>query len=465
VLSAALALCGSIAGAQQVYTDTVYYDRPDEAGRLTGGITEMLIDLGDPDALPPRAAWVSLGGRDGDANRVGLVFVGDGYTQGQLGLYADHVDSLAAEYFAREPNTTYAPLFNVYRIDVVSNESGVDHDPVEGIFRDTALDMGFWCNGIERLLCVDVGKAKAFAANAPRADLVAAIANSEMYGGAGYIQSDLATAAAANFWASEVFLHEFGHALGDLADEYDYGGGDTYNGPEVPEVNASIRSTGEMEVEQAKWFRWLGVNDPAWDGLVGAFEGCRYYRFGINRPTDNSLMRSLGRPFNLPGAEAIIINIYKKVKPIDAASPGDVVYDGSETLFVDPVDPAGHALSVQWTLNGEAIEGATGHELDLRSVDLPEGFSVVGVTVRDATPWVRDEAARAKWMTQSLSFAVVFDGACYADFTGDGKLDLFDFLAFVNAFNAGDPAADCSKDGALDLFDFLCFTNGFNAGC
>jgi hypothetical protein len=57
------------------------------------------------------------------------------------------------------------------------------------------------------------------------------------------------------------------------------------------------------------------------------------------------------------------------------------------------------------------------------------------------------------------------EGACYPDLTGDGVLDLFDFLAFVNAFNAADPSADCTGDGIFDLFDFLCFVNAFNAGC
>jgi len=56
-------------------------------------------------------------------------------------------------------------------------------------------------------------------------------------------------------------------------------------------------------------------------------------------------------------------------------------------------------------------------------------------------------------------------GGCYADCTGGGGLDLFDFLCFVNRFNAGDPDADCDADGVLSLFDFLCFVNVFNAGC
>ncbi|MEQ9095560.1 MAG: 5'-nucleotidase C-terminal domain-containing protein [Phycisphaerales bacterium] len=55
--------------------------------------------------------------------------------------------------------------------------------------------------------------------------------------------------------------------------------------------------------------------------------------------------------------------------------------------------------------------------------------------------------------------------SCYADFDLDGELTLFDFLAFQNAFDAGETAADCDRNGSLDLFDFLCFQNGFAAGC
>jgi hypothetical protein len=62
-------------------------------------------------------------------------------------------------------------------------------------------------------------------------------------------------------------------------------------------------------------------------------------------------------------------------------------------------------------------------------------------------------------------FAMRGGEECYPDFTGDETLDLFDFLAYVNSFNAGDDLADCDETGTLDLFDFLCFVNAFNAGC
>jgi hypothetical protein len=69
------------------------------------------------------------------------------------------------------------------------------------------------------------------------------------------------------------------------------------------------------------------------------------------------------------------------------------------------------------------------------------------------------------WDVGVDNISITSGSVCYADFTGDGVLDLFDFLAFVSAFNAGQDGAECDGDGALTLFDFLCFTNAFNGGC
>ena len=58
----------------------------------------------------------------------------------------------------------------------------------------------------------------------------------------------------------------------------------------------------------------------------------------------------------------------------------------------------------------------------------------------------------------------IFD--CRVDLDGDGSLTIFDFLAFQNAFDAGDlETADFDGDGELTIFDFLAFQNEFDAGC
>lgn len=400
------------ASTPQSRVETVYYDTLDANGNLTGGTFEALVtDRHNLGVIPAPCTLLTQSLLPPNpANRIDLVFVGDGYTASQLATYASQVSTISATFFSKDPYLTYQPFFLLHRVDVVSIDSGVDNDPTQGILKNTAMDMGFWCGGIQRALCVDVGKAYNFANNAPDVDLVAALANSSTYGGAGYPSSNLGTCAAGNGASLEIMRHEFGHALGDLADEYNYGGPTTYTGSEPGEPNISKLTAAQMAGAGTKWASWLNTNNAAYDGLVSTFEGAGYSQFGLFRPTNNSIMRSLDRPFNLPSCEAMIIQIYQIVRPIDDASSTATTYNGTETLFVTPVAPVGHPLDVQWSLNGTPIPGATGTSTSLASLGLGNCPATVSVTVTDNTTLVRNSAARALWMTQSLSFNVLPGG-------------------------------------------------------
>lgn len=61
--------------------------------------------------------------------------------------------------------------------------------------------------------------------------------------------------------------------------------------------------------------------------------------------------------------------------------------------------------------------------------------------------------------------AMYVGSPCYADFDRSGTLDVFDFLAYQNAFAVGDYRADCDGCGTLNIFDFLCFLSMFDDGC
>lgn len=66
--------------------------------------------------------------------------------------------------------------------------------------------------------------------------------------------------------------------------------------------------------------------------------------------------------------------------------------------------------------------------------------------------------------TEGYTVSIPIEG-CYADFDGDGQLTILDFVAYQNAFTAGDLSADCDGDGELTILDFVCFQNAFTTGC
>ena len=55
--------------------------------------------------------------------------------------------------------------------------------------------------------------------------------------------------------------------------------------------------------------------------------------------------------------------------------------------------------------------------------------------------------------------------ACTADFNGDGSVDFFDYLDFVDAFSSGNQSADFNRDASIDFFDYLDFVDAFSTGC
>ncbi|GIG61329.1 hypothetical protein Lfu02_57010 [Longispora fulva] len=321
-------------------------------------------------------------------SRFDLVFVGDGYTSSEMDLYTSHVKSKWAEIAAFEPFKSHRTQFNVWQVNVVSAQSGVDNDPTNGVRKNTALDMGFWCGGTERLLCVNQTKANQYAHAARDVDQVLALGNSTKYGGAG---GGVATASGGNAQAGQIAIHELGHSVGGLADEYTYGSGDCYPYSEPSESNVSILSAAQMQSQQKKWWRWIGQASPD-GGTVGAYVGGRYYTRCINRPTDNSIMRSLGRQYNLPGREAMVAAFYRETGVVQARSAA------GPDLWVTPV---GNARVVGWTVDGRSLAG--GNTLSVRS--LVPGSHTVTATVTDLTDEVRDPELR-KYLTSTVTWQV-----------------------------------------------------------
>jgi hypothetical protein len=85
-------------------------------------------------------------------NRVDIVLLGDGYTSSEIDTtftsdILDYLSYIFDDSALTQPFGRYENFFNVYAVDVVSNESGAD-DPTAGIVRDTALDATYLFDGI-----------------------------------------------------------------------------------------------------------------------------------------------------------------------------------------------------------------------------------------------------------------------------------------------------------------------------
>ena len=328
-----------------------------------------------------------------DENRINVAILGDGYTRGELGKYANDVERLLAGFFGDQPFAAYAAYFNVRRVDIVSNESGVDH-PAQDVYRDTALGAHYDCRDIPRLICIDYGAVvdvldRSLAVNAR--DIVMVLVNDDEYGGSGGVFP----VASRHELTAELMLHELAHSFGLLADEYAGGGPACNSTVEPPEVNVTREST----AASIKWSYWIepGTRVPATNttrGVVSAYEGAKYCDSGLYRPTFDSKMRTLSRPFEQVNTEQLIRRIYNFVSPIDAVSPTttELQSEGCESLEFAVKTPGDlHALPgtirSSWSINGEVV--ATESSLTVGSCLLPVGMNRIEVEVRDVTAAVR----------------------------------------------------------------------------
>lgn len=339
------------------------------------------------------------------ANRVDVVFLGDGYTSSDIanGVYAADVASYVDYMFApgRDPFYRYRGYFNVFRADVVSNESGADVPPL-GIFRDTALDATYYGDGVtERLLTIDGTKAgaaldAALAGTGLIAQMKFVTVNDSRYGGSG---GPLAVYAGGNAASHEIALHETGHSFSGLADEY---GGipGPYAGLEPDEVNVTADPTG------AKWSRWVGYDQPG-IGVIGAYQGARYYDSGLYRPSANSAMRTLGQPFDAVAREKIVLDLYALVDPLDAWLDNSAPVPDTATLWVDQIDPA--VIELEWYVDGTRVAGASAATFRLADLGYAPGTHTVSARAFDPTGfdpvagWVRADTSS---LEQTVSWTV-----------------------------------------------------------
>ena len=151
-------------------------------------------------------------------NKVDILILGDGYRKEDAKQFKKDAKHLVGVMFDTEPFKSRKSDFNVWAIDVFSEEIGISN-PRQNIWKKSALDLRFNSFDLDRYVLTFANKAlREVAAQAPY-DAIMIIFNDPKYGGGG-IYNLWSTVSSLSSQADYVFVHEFGHSFASLADEY-----------------------------------------------------------------------------------------------------------------------------------------------------------------------------------------------------------------------------------------------------
>jgi IgA Peptidase M64 len=267
----------------------------------------------------PKHGWIkgteTLVDNGPRSQRLNLVLLGDGFQLEELDEYAAKAQQALSHLASVRPfSYRLKDAMNVFRVDVVSTDSGVA-DPEacdgSGAAPKTYFDSSF-CGepNVRRALTVD----KAVVVDTcdqlvPEWEFALVLANSPVWGGTR--SGSVCTTSLANGF-EQIFVHELGHAISGLGDEYPYRAGceqdgpdRTYRGSEPAAANLTIA----RDRASLKWRQWVAPDtplptktttdcskcdssenpQPSW--TVGLYEGGHYKVCGVFRPQFNCIMR------------------------------------------------------------------------------------------------------------------------------------------------------------------------------
>lgn len=227
---------------------------------------------------------------------VDLLFLGDGFTESEKEKFFSAAEELTKELFEIEPFRSHRFQFNVRALATVSEESGVDR-PREGVEVETALDTGFNALGIGRYLMTEADRKWRDAAAPAPYDFVCILANTMRYGGGG-IYRHYCTVAVGDPAAEFVFVHELGHLIAGLADEYIDETSDFHQYYPLDREPWEPNVTRAESRARLKWRKLVEKRTPVptpggarFADVVGCFEGAGYRTRGLFRPEFRCLMK------------------------------------------------------------------------------------------------------------------------------------------------------------------------------
>lgn len=242
--------------------------------------------------------------------KVDIVVLADGYAVADSTVFSNDVQQFIDAFFSVEPFKGRKADFNVAAVYSTSPVSGIRLQK-PNYYPANILGCSYYTFGTERYVLTEREWTVRDYASAVPYDFLVILLNSDKYGGGG-IYNLYITASAKSVSSGYVMVHEMGHHIAGLADEY-YTSDVAYQ-VSMPKYEPwEFNITALLKPENLKWKSmvdpttpiptpWqkekyeqneaLNLADEVYSNKVGAFEGAGYLSKGLYRPEIDCIMFS-----------------------------------------------------------------------------------------------------------------------------------------------------------------------------
>ena len=276
--------------------------------------TDILIKrIGESNVTPYQVVRKA----DNPEKSIHVAFVAEGYTQAEMPKFIRDVETATEAIFAHEPFKSMQGRFEVVAVKSPSIDSGTS-EPSKGVWRQTALQSHFDTFYSNRYLTtLRLRTLHNWLAGIPYEHIIVLV-NTAEYGGGGILNSyNLSMTDHVMF--KPVVVHEFGHSLAGLGDEYAYESEALEMYPhDVEPWEPNITTLKDFD---SKWKDMMEKDTPIPTPLsenpqtvmsrVGVFEGAGYSLKGVYRGCQDCRMRTNTNPEFCPVCQRALVRLIK----------------------------------------------------------------------------------------------------------------------------------------------------------
>jgi len=278
-------------------------------------------------------------------NRVDVVLLGDGYELEHQRAFDELAEDVPPLFERAEPFREYWNWLNFVRGVCLSADGGID-----GFGRDyDTLFGGFTLDTDAGHAGVSGGKVRDALAQIPGSDELAVV-----FVRLGLLGTASGGVAVIGGRDATTVIHEWGHAFGELGDEY------SSRTSKHRTASGSINVSLTDDPKKVPWRHWLEARHPS----VGIHEGASGQPMHAWRPTASGCVMNDGQEFCPVCREALVLRLYSIVDPIDEVTPRPPPPGIREPILLwkDPIEirvrtlkPATHDLEVRWWIEAAGL--------------------------------------------------------------------------------------------------------------